>query len=152
MDASERHAVIRQPGEGLSISSPISMLWRVTGAETGGAFSLNEGSIPPGVVVPPHRHRDADESFYILDGEATFRAGEQPVVVTAGAFIFIPRGTVRSIAVSNAAPLRLLSMYLPAGPERCYVEIAAMRRATPPPDAAAIRATFERYGWEWVEE
>ena len=46
----------------------------VTGAESHGGCFIVEGMVPPGGGPPPHIHRFEDESFYILEGAATFQA------------------------------------------------------------------------------
>jgi quercetin dioxygenase-like cupin family protein len=46
-----------------------------TGAETQRNCFIIEGLIAPGGGPPPHIHHFEDESFYILEGSATFQAG-----------------------------------------------------------------------------
>ena len=64
------------------------------GAEnTGGAYRVLVGSIPPGEPAPPfHVHPHSDEAFYIGAGEAAFVLGDRELCVTAGGFVFVPRG------------------------------------------------------------
>src|SRR5688572_24331195 len=39
---------------------------------TGGAFGLVEQLLPAGFASPYHVHHAEDESFYVIEGEATF--------------------------------------------------------------------------------
>src|SRR5690242_13276414 len=67
-----------------------------TGADSHGGCFIAEGLAAPGGGPPPHRHHNEDESFYILEGSATFQADGQTIHVKPGDFIHIPRGTVHS--------------------------------------------------------
>ena len=69
----------------------------VTGEESRGACFIVEGVAAPGGGPPPHIHHFEDESFYILEGTATFQAGGQTIHAKPGDFIHIPRGTVHSL-------------------------------------------------------
>ncbi len=55
-----------------------------TGAETGGAYASFEALVPPGGGPPPHVHTREAESFYVLEGEITFRAGDETMRAAAG--------------------------------------------------------------------
>ena len=54
----------------------------VTGEESNGAYFAMEAIVPPGGGPPPHIHTLEDETFYVLEGECTFRLDDE--VVTAG--------------------------------------------------------------------
>ena len=44
-------------------------------SDTGGAYSLFEGTFEPGGFRPlPHIHRDEDEGFYVLEGMFDFQS------------------------------------------------------------------------------
>ena len=78
----------------------------VTGAESGGACFIIEGMVPPGGGPPPYVHYFEDESFYILEGTATFQAGEKTIHGKPGDFIHIPRGTLHSLRNDGEVPAR----------------------------------------------
>ena len=67
-----------------------------TGADSHGGCFIVEGVAAPGGGPPPHIHHLEDESFYVLEGSATFQAGGQTIHAKTGDFIHIPRGTVHS--------------------------------------------------------
>src|SRR5215471_5603228 len=46
----------------------------VTGAESHGSCLILEGMVAPGGGPPPHVHHSEDETFYMLEGTATFLA------------------------------------------------------------------------------
>lgn len=87
-----------------------------TGAETHGNCFIVEGIIAPGGGPPPHIHHAEDESFYILEGSATFQAGGQTIHARPGDFIHVPRGTVHSIKNEGTVPARAVIIISPAGP------------------------------------
>ena len=111
----------------------------VTGAESHGGCFIVEGMAAPGGGPPPHIHHFEDESFYILEGTATFQAGGQTIYAKQGDFIHIPRGTVHSLKNEGKVPARALIITSPAGPTgmQQFVEEsfypATDRSASPPP-------------------
>lgn len=64
--------------------------------ETGGAYSLAEGSFRPGNGAPPNRHPGDDESFYVLEGTFAFVVDGSTRTVTAGDFVRVPNGAVHA--------------------------------------------------------
>ena len=133
----------------------------VTGAESRGACFIIEGMVPPGGGPPPHIHHFEDESFYILEGTATFQAGGQTIHAKPRDFIHIPRGTVHSFRNDGEVPARALTVISPAGPagvQRFFEESfypATDRSAAPPPVTEELvrrmTAAGARNGLEWVQ-
>ena len=54
----------------------VELEWKLTDTETGNRYCVLEAIVPPGVMVPPHRHPD-QKAFLILDGAPEF-ASEGP--------------------------------------------------------------------------
>ena len=79
----------------------MGILWTMlaTAEDTNGAYSCIEELIPQGPAAAPHIHEAADETFYIMEGEATFFVEDQPIKSTAGSFVSIPRGTKHAFQV-----------------------------------------------------
>jgi len=106
----------------LSESSPFQMqgaLWRVlaTGKETDGMVGAIDERITHGLAAPMHSHEDADEIFYVLDGEITFFVGEKRIEATAGAFVYLPRYVHHGFQV-DSAEARVFNFVTPAGFEQ----------------------------------
>ena len=80
----------------------VDLLWVLlaSGDQTAGRYCLLWQLCPQGAGPGPHTH-EQDEQFYVLDGALTFRAGNQTLQAAAGAFLFIPRGTVHSFRVEG---------------------------------------------------
>jgi quercetin dioxygenase-like cupin family protein len=54
----------------------VELEWKLTDTETGNRYCVLEAIVPPGVMVPPHRHPD-QEAFFVLEGAPEF-ASEGP--------------------------------------------------------------------------
>ena len=138
----------------------VDILWVVLadGSQTGGQYSLMWELCPRGSGPPPHYH-DQDEQFYVVSGQITYRAGEQTLVATAGAFVLIPKGTVHSFRVDSETA-EILNSYTPAGFERTILELAepAATRTLPPPgrpmtkDWEQVSALFAEVGMHVVQQ
>src|SRR5690606_35021166 len=64
---------------------------RLSGAQTGGTFSLIEDRLPAGRATPFHVHRREDETFYVLEGEFSFYNGQRWISGGPGTTVFLPR-------------------------------------------------------------
>ena len=102
------------PGEGRAIElGPFGMTVKATAEDTGGVVSVLEAEEPPGFGPPMHLHHDADEAFYVLEGEYVMYLEDREVRCAAGSFIFIPRGIRHGFRVGAMAS-RKLNFYFPA--------------------------------------
>src|SRR5438270_11692078 len=106
------YALAREEGQALWFLNTLTHV-KATGEQTGGAFGLIEQIIPAGFASPYHLHHAEDETFYIVEGEATFISGERKIKATTGAYLFLPREIPHGFKVD--APTRLLILATPAG-------------------------------------
>ncbi len=92
----------------------------------------------------PHVHRGMEESFFVLDGEFTFAAGQQNIPAGPGAYILVPRGT-RHMITAGAGGGRLLALMVPGGLEEMFLELASLPpdSITDPAARAAISARHD---------
>jgi len=89
--------------------------------ETGGAYRILVGAIPPGQPAPPfHVHPHTDEAFHVSGGEATFLLGDREIRVTAGGFVFVPRGMPHTAWNSADDPMFGLIVISPGGAEHVF--------------------------------
>src|SRR5262249_8633314 len=79
-----------------------------------------------------HLH-NFDETFYVLEGELTFRLGDDLVDRRAGELAFAPRGAAHTYANLSWAPARALLVMTPAGFERYFARMAVERQGVEPP-------------------
>jgi quercetin dioxygenase-like cupin family protein len=102
--------------------------------QTGGHVAVVE--LTGGGRPPLHRH-DFDETFYVLEGELTFRVGDDRFTRRATELAFAPRGVPHTYANLSGAPARMLLVITPAGFERYFDHLASrVIGSEPPPEAA----------------
>ena len=109
--------------------------WKATANETGGAFLLFEDRMAEGKMTPLHRHPDADEALYVLEGEILVRIGDLEERVGPGGVTLSPRGVPHAFRVLSSEA-RLLCLQTPAGSEAFYR--AASDSTTDNPDASGV--------------
>jgi mannose-6-phosphate isomerase-like protein (cupin superfamily) len=126
------------------------------------AWSAFEAEVTPGFDVGAHLHHNAEELFYILEGELDLLAFE-PQARTAGgwrdwqsasgarvmrggpgAAMFVPAGCPHAFANPGTVPARMLFLVSPPGHEHYLDEIGKQIGQGGPPDPAAIAAIRTR--------
>ena len=112
--------------------------FKATGNETGGLYSIFEVLEPQGARAPLHLHRKEDQTFYVLEGEVTFRVGEETIRARPGSFVFGPKDVPHTYAV-DSGPARLLFLLSPPGFEGFVEAISKPAKALtlPPSDSEA---------------
>lgn len=128
------------------------MVFKVLGSETDGKFWAVEGLADKHMAVPLHVHRNEDETWYVLDGEIEFIIGDEHRIGTAGAVVYIPRGTAHTFMVRSETA-RWFGIGTPAILDQWFFETgqpAASLTLPPPadapPDIGALVASLQRYG------
>ncbi len=101
---------------------------RVAGEACGGRFALNEFLFPRHASPPLHTH-PRDESYIVLEGRLTVRAGEQRFELEAGSIAVVPMGVAHTFRVDSDTA-RVLVLSTPAGLER-YVRDGAVPATEP---------------------
>jgi quercetin dioxygenase-like cupin family protein len=140
------------PGEGTPLwFLQNRMVLKATAESTGRAFGLVESLIAPGAAPPMHVHYEEDEAFYVLEGELTFRCGDETARATKGSFVFLPRGVPHGFVVESDTPVRMLTLLVPGGGERIFVEAGrpAEHEGLPPlspPDIPHLQRVAQKYG------
>ncbi|HEX6539666.1 MAG TPA: cupin domain-containing protein [Candidatus Dormibacteraeota bacterium] len=93
----------------------------------GGSFSLTEATIPPGQGAGVHVHEQAEECWYILEGDYHLKVGDSDFSAGPGATILVPRGTPHGLTAGENGG-RHLTVFAPAGCERAFIEIGNAQR------------------------
>ena len=122
---------------------------KLSSEQTGGTHSIILDHLPAGRATPYHLHHRDDETFYILEGEATFISGSQKIKATAGSIIFLPRGIPHGFRADT--PGRMLIVTTPGGFDRFVAEAGepAKTLTLPPPsepDFQKLTTLAARYG------
>ena len=90
--------IVVQPSAGRSVSlGGMGVVFKVSGADTGGAFAVVEHPIDPGRLVLPHVHLHEDEYSYVLEGTIGAKVGGHEVAVGPGSYLIKPRGLMHTL-------------------------------------------------------
>jgi mannose-6-phosphate isomerase-like protein (cupin superfamily) len=142
------HSVLLGPAEGRSVSlRGTEVVFKVESDRADGA-SCVEFTAAPGFDTGLHVHERLEETFYVLDGDFEFRAGDETFQASAGACMFVPPRIPHAFANRSAAPARLLLTMSPATHDRYFDELAGILAADGPPDSDGIAALRKRYDTE----
>jgi mannose-6-phosphate isomerase-like protein (cupin superfamily) len=116
-----------------------------------------------GACTPLHVHRDADESFYVIEGTLTVFIGDERIDAGPGDYVFAPLGVPHAFAVTSEHAEFLVTFAgagtdgpLGAGVHGFFSEVAVpvVDGEEPPaptlPDAAEFAARMAVYGIDLV--
>jgi quercetin dioxygenase-like cupin family protein len=112
------------------------------GEQAGRAVRFTEYVLPAGTHIYAHRHRDADEGVYVVEGAATFSCGEKVMSVSAGTLLFLPQNVPHHLEVGKSAPFRYLTWMTSTGFAHTTLHIGEPGQAlvlSPPPLASQER-------------
>jgi quercetin dioxygenase-like cupin family protein len=114
-------ATVRESGEGESrwFCGGGRITWKVTSADTGGAFLLFEDEMEAGKVTPLHLHPETDETFYLLEGEILLDLPGERRVLGAGGVAVMPRGLPHAFMVTSPI-VRMLCLLTPGNSEEFF--------------------------------
>lgn len=115
-------------------------------AESGGQFSLVEGTMPPGGDGGLHVHAFEDETMHLLEGKLAVTIGDAAFDLQAGETYFAPRNVPHRLRNLSDRPARGLLVTTPGGFDR-FIEqagIALADDACLPVGAPPTAAELER--------
>jgi len=140
---------VREPAAGSTLNVlGVTHIYKATGTETAGAFSLWEDVVPPGAGAPPHTHAREDEAFYVLSGEiqVEFEGQPAPHRVGPGGFFFGARHRRHGYRNVGDLPARVLVLCTPSfGLDQMFAELDAAGAAGMP-EFSKLTAIAARYG------
>ena len=106
------------------------------------------------MAAPLHVHHREDETFWILEGDVTFKIGDTTVEAHAGDVAFASRGIPHRYTVGRSG-CRMLFLMTPGGLEGLVrdMSVPARTRTLPPPsdeepDWVHVAAVARAYGCE----
>ena len=153
----ERKDVLHVPeGEGTTVwmVGMDLLTFKATGRTTNGAFALFDSLVLPGGGPPAHIHHRESESFYVIQGEFEFLAGERWIRASPGSFVHVPKGALHTLKNVGRGVGRLLTLVVPAGLDEFFEELGVPGTdvSDPPPFGPAevenLLATAPKYGLE----
>ncbi len=156
--------LVLPPGTGRLIQG--SGMTLKVGAGHSARWSAFEAEVPPGFDVGAHRHGEAEELFYLLEGELDLLAfepkartegdwtawesagGTRVVRGGPGSLMFVPAGCPHAFTNPGTAPARMLFLVTPSGHEQYLEELAGLLGRPGPPDPSAVAAIRARHDIE----
>jgi len=112
------------PGAGNIYAKANQVIVKITGNDTNQTFEVVEENCKPGFQSRAHYHIKAYETFYVFDGSADFRVGDEFFHATAGSCVHIPPGLPHQVTSKDG--VRMLMIYSPAGTEGMFAEMHAL--------------------------
>ena len=98
------------------------------GNPPGAGLTFGEVVLMPGAGHSRHNHPEAEEILYVLSGEGEQMLDDgEPFPVRAGDTIYVPLAVYHATLNTGWAPLRLLALYNPGGPERALADLPDFR-------------------------
>jgi mannose-6-phosphate isomerase-like protein (cupin superfamily) len=87
---------------------------KVGAEQTEGRLLQLVGSEPRGAASPLHVYRNADELYYVIDGEVTIFVGDERIEAQAGDVVLAPKGVPNAFVVRSERA-EVLVTFSPAG-------------------------------------
>jgi quercetin dioxygenase-like cupin family protein len=116
---------------------------KLFGRETAQSITLWEQRVPAGSKNSwLHLHRDSDEIAWVLEGEFTFKIGDEVTTGGSGTFAFIPRRVPHAWKNSGRTLGRLLWLMTPADAGKFIEEMVEQ------PAGGELKKRLEDSGWE----
>jgi mannose-6-phosphate isomerase-like protein (cupin superfamily) len=112
------------PGQGNVYAKANEVIVKITGGDTNQTFEVVEENCKPGFQSRAHYHIKAYETFYVFDGSADFKVGDETFHATKGACVHIPPGVPHQ--VTSREGVRMLMIYSPAGTDGMFAAMHAL--------------------------
>lgn len=109
---------------------------KVSSKDTAGKLTIFEyyGNVKGG--PPLHIHHKQDEIFFIIEGEYTFKVGDETYKLTKGDTIFLPRKVPHTFAQTSEKG-KMYFMFQPSGKMEDYFRKLASFKGQPTPEEGA---------------
>lgn len=126
--------------------------FRVLADVVGGAFSIVEQTVSPGVLVWPHVHTDHDQVAIVLSGTLGVRVGDREWTAGPGDIAIRPRQVPHTVWNAGTEPARFLEISTPGDFEDYFQRFSELA----PDDVTGRTALQAEFGISgvtgWVEE
>ena len=125
--------------------------FHLTGAETGGEYTMFTETTPPGGGPPPHVHANEDEWFHVLEGRVAFWKDHAWTEAGPGDSAFMPRHVPHTFKNVGETPLKMLIHTAPSGFENFFAEAAVEFAKPEGPDMAQAVKIAEKHGISFLQ-
>ena len=126
------------------------MTVKVSGEQSGGAYSLIEMRHPANVGPASHVHPTGSEAFYVLEGEYTIQCNQSVYTAQSGDFVLIPKGVPHSYRSGTEGGKVLVIS--PAGLEKYFSDVAEVLQASSSITWELEQEIAKRYGQEFLDK
>jgi oxalate decarboxylase/phosphoglucose isomerase-like protein (cupin superfamily) len=155
---------VRGSGEGDRVSPAMTL--KVGDAQSKVWSMFEVADIGPGFDVGAHLHHNAEELFYVLEGQLDLLAFEPRIRTPGnwqdweshtgarvarggpGSMMYVPRGCPHAFANPGPGPARMIFLVSPSGHEHYQKELAELAATTAGPLDAAIAQLRARHDIE----
>lgn len=150
----EGYSVARAEGQAWEMEPGRAVVFKLLAGQTGGTIAVFEETVPAGAGTPLHIHLTSDEVLYVQSGDFTLQLGNEQRQVSAGAWVFIPLGSVHGWRNSGIEAGQLLNIFTPAAGARAFEELSQYGKPIPELDPATRDDIMARHGyqfltWDW---
>ncbi len=124
----------------------VQMKILLSSSDTGGQFSLVEGTVPPGGDGGLHAHLREDESMHLLEGRLEVTIGDKAFDLRPGESYFAPRGIPHRLRNRGSIPARGLVIMSPSRFDEFIARAAVplVDGEAPPPSEAPTAEQLQR--------
>lgn len=88
-------------------------------------YSMLLNTQPSGAVGKPHKHDDAEHSWFILEGTGKVILEDETYPIGPNMTVYIPPGVMHGIEADEGSTLKYIVIYSPPGPEQNLRESGA---------------------------
>ena len=139
---SSSELVIR-PGQGKTWELGGVIECKVSGAQTGDAYTILGITLEKGQGAPMHIHKREDEVFYILEGTCTFGLGDEVITAEAGTTVILKKGLAHFFRNDSSTAMKALITAVPGGLDRYFEEVTTAIAEQKPEQIGKINTRYE---------
>ena len=96
-------------------------------------------------MPPPHGHVDTEETFFVLEGDVTFRLGSEDVQRGPGTCVLVPGGVAHTFGNTSDGLARVLVLHVPAM-DGYFEELAELWSSAEAPSRDRELELMQRHG------
>jgi quercetin dioxygenase-like cupin family protein len=134
-------------GEGVKVSGGRGrdLIFKATGAETGGAFDYFVVEVAPHSGPPLHTHLNQEETIHVLKGQFKVRVGDDVFRLEERGFAYLPSKVPHAFLNLTDEPAEVIVVYTPGGGISFHEELGALTRDGAP-EPKAVAELFVKHG------
>ena len=120
---------------------------KLLAGQTGESIMLFEETVPEGTKSTHHLHHDSDEVVWVLEGEFSFKIGDEVFSGGPGTCAFLPRNVPHAWKSNGPGTGRAVFLYTPGSAGRLIEERIGRERPLSEDERGRV---LERHRWEVI--